>query len=128
MTTPETMKGVMKDLGRYGDYSFDRPSFIPPRINLTSYIGAKHVLENAKDFKVTWGEATAWLFGKGGWDFMLSGDSSLHQKQREAMSKSLYHDEWKQRVKEFYEDITIKLIRQKTCKIAGINQVDITRE
>lgn len=128
MTTPDTMKGVMTDLGRVADYSFDRPSYIPPRVNLTSYVGAKTVLENSKDFKVTWGEATAWLFGKGGWDFMLSGDSSLHTKQRETMAKSLYQGQWKQHVKEFYEDITVKLLRQKSCKIAGINQVDITRE
>ena len=59
---------------------------------------------------------------------MLSGDSEKHTKQRETMGGCLYHDQWKKQVKEFYEDITIKLLREKSCKIAGVNQVDITRE
>ncbi|KAL1954110.1 hypothetical protein VTO42DRAFT_1734 [Malbranchea cinnamomea] len=128
MTVPSVLKDVFKELGRDTHYSWDRPAFIPPRVNLTSYIGAKTILENAKDFRVTWGEATAFLFGKRGWSFMLSGDSDHHTKQREVMGMSLYRKEWKRQVKEFYEDITLKLLRQKTCKIAGVNQVDITRD
>ena len=59
---------------------------------------------------------------------MLSGDSEKHTKQRETMGGCLYHDRWRQQVKDFYQDITIQLLREKSCKIAGINQVDITRE
>ncbi|EFE44257.1 hypothetical protein TRV_00943 [Trichophyton verrucosum HKI 0517] len=118
----------MTDLGRHDNFSWDRPAFIPPRVNITSYMGAKTILENSKDFRVTWGEATGFLFGKGGLDFMLSGDSTFHGQQRKTMGKALYHSEWKKDIKEFYEDITIRLLREKTCKIAGINQVDITRD
>ncbi|KAK2747999.1 hypothetical protein FQN57_001590 [Myotisia sp. PD_48] len=128
MTIPSENKKIFKTLGRDSHFSWDRPTFIPPRVNLTSYIGAKTILENSKDFRVTWGEATGFLFGKGGLNFMLSGDSSFHTKQRETMGKALYHAQWKKQVKEFYEDITLKLLRQKSCKIAGINQVDITRD
>lgn len=128
MTVPNVMEEVMTDLGRVSHYSFDRPAFIPARINLTSYKGAKQILKDGKDFRVTWGEATAFLFGKGGWKFMLSGDSEIHTKQRETMGACLYQQQWKQQVKDFYEDITIQLLRKKSCKIAGINQVDITRE
>ena len=66
--------------------------------------------------------------GKGGLDSMLSGDTPLHTKQRELMGSSLYRDRWRQEIKEFYEYITLKLLTEKSCKIAGINQVDITRE
>lgn len=66
--------------------------------------------------------------GKGGLDFMLGGDTSFHTKQRELMGASLYRDKWHQQIKEFYEYITLKLLMEKSCKIAGINQVDITRE
>lgn len=128
MTIPSEMKKVMTDLGRHDNFSWDRPAFIPPRVNITSYMGAKTILENSKDFRVTWGEATGFLFGKGGLDFMLSGDSTFHGQQRKTMGKALYHSEWKKHIKAFYEDITIRLLREKTCKIAGINQVDITRE
>ncbi|KAL2004333.1 hypothetical protein VTN02DRAFT_3127 [Thermoascus thermophilus] len=128
MTIPSENRVIMKSLGREADYSYDRPALIPPRIFLTSYQGAKLVLDNAKDFRVTWGEATGYIFGKGGFDFMLSGDTAFHAKQRETMSKSLYRDQWRKHVKEFYEDITLRLLHEKSCKIAGINQVDITRD
>lgn len=128
MTIPSANRKAFAALGRESHYSWDRPSFIPPRVNFTSYIGAKTVLENSKDFRVTWGEATGWLFGKEGLNFMLSGDTPLHGKQRGVMEKALYHNKWKQQIREFYEDITLKLLKQKSCKIAGVNQVDITRE
>lgn len=128
MTIPSENRKIFAKLGRESHFSWDRPAFIPPRINLSSYIGAKAILENSKDFRVTWGEATGFLFGKEGLNFMLSGDTPCHGKQRQVMGKALYHDEWKQQVKDFYEDITLRLLNQKSVKIAGINQVDITRE
>lgn len=39
-----------------------------------------------------------------------------------------FRDKWQQQIKEFYEYITLKLLKEKSCKLAGINQVDITRE
>ena len=69
-----------------------------------------------------------WLMGKGGLDFMLAGDTPFHTKQRELMGASLYRENWHQQIKEFYEYITLKLLTENSCKIAGINQVDITRE
>ena len=77
---------------------------------------------------MTWNDGLEWLMGKGGLDFMLSGDTPFHTKQRELMSASLYRDNWHQQIKEFYEYITLKLLTEKSYKIAGINQVDITRE
>ena len=44
------------------------------------------------------------------------------------MDKALYREDWHKEVKEFYEFITLKLLREKSCKIAGINQVDLTRD
>ena len=128
MTIPEENRKIMKDLGRESHYSYDRPEFVPPRVNLVDYNNVKMVLEQQKDFRVVWGDATAFVFGKPGFDFMLSGDSALHAKQRETMSKALYQDKWHQCVKEFYQDITLRLLQEKSRKIAGVNQVDITRE
>lgn len=118
----------MQDLGREDQYSWDKPAPIPPRVDLMSYVGAKYILEHGQEFNVTWGEATALFMGKEGWNFMLSGDKPLHAKQRQIMGASLYRENWHQHVKEFYEHITLKLLRDHSCKIAGINQVDITRE
>ena len=59
---------------------------------------------------------------------MLSGDSSYDSKQREIVSKSLESGDWQKQVKAFYEDITVQLLNDKAGKLAGINQVDVTRE
>lgn len=128
MTIPSENLKILKSLGRDKQYNFDRPAPIPPRINLTSYIGAKYMLERAKEYNVTWGAATGFVMGPGGNDFMLSGDSSFHGKQRQVMHKALYRDDWHRQIKEFYEQITLQLLHEKSCKIAGINQVDITRD
>lgn len=67
-------------------------------------------------------------WGLQGADSILSGDTSSHAKQRKVMEDALYRDNWHQQIKDFYEYITLKLLKEKSCKIAGINQVDITRE
>lgn len=128
MTIPSENRKIMATLGREDQYSWDKPARIPPRVNFTSYVGAKYILERGQEFNVTWGEATALFMGKEGWNFMLSGDQPLHAKQRKIMGESLYRENWHQQIKDFYEDITLKLLREHTCKIYGINQVDITRE
>ncbi|KAK4694208.1 linoleate 10R-lipoxygenase, partial [Lecanoromycetidae sp. Uapishka_2] len=119
---------IMRSLGREDDYSWDRPTPIPPRVNFTSYKAAKYILEHAREFNVVWTEPFGFLMGKGGLDFMLSGDTSFHLKQRKLMGESLYRDKWHQQIKDFYEYTTLKLLTEKSCKIAGINQVDITRD
>ncbi len=59
---------------------------------------------------------------------MLSGDSPFHAKQRKVMEEALYRDNWHQQIRDFFEYITLKLLKEKSHKVAGINQVDITRE
>ena len=61
-------------------------------------------------------------------DIYRSGDSKFHSQQRATMGKALYRSDWHKEIKEFYEDITLRLLHEKSCKIAGVNQVDITRE
>jgi linoleate 10R-lipoxygenase len=113
MTIPTENRNIMKNLGRESDYSYDRPSFTPPHVNLVSYPNVKLALEREKDFRVVWSGATALTSAKGGNDFW---------------SKSLSNDDWRKNIKEFYEDITAKLLQEKSGNLAGIKQVDITRE
>jgi linoleate 10R-lipoxygenase len=128
MTIPSENANIMKTLGRFDDYSYDPPSLIPARINLTSYAAAQYVLNRKQDFNVMWTEPLGHMMGKGGLDFCLAGDTAFHAKQRETMSKLVYRDQWHQHVKDFYEHITLQLLHEKSCQIAGINQVDLTRE
>ena len=118
----------MRKLGREDDYSWDRPAVIPSRVEVTSCKAAKHILEHAKEFIVVWTEPLNFLLDKGGLDFMLSGDTPFHAKQRKLMGQALYRDNWHQQIKDFYEYITLKLLTGKSCKIAGTQFVDITRE
>ena len=118
---------ILKDLGRYNDYYYNKPEFIPLRINLSSY-SAQYVLNRAQDFNVMWTKGCGHMVGKGGLDCCLSGDTDFHKKQKQVMAKSLYRDQCHSHVKHFYEYITFRLLHEKSCKIAGINQVDITRE
>lgn len=69
-----------------------------------------------------------WFMGKGGLDSTLGGDTTFHTKQKESISASLYGDKWHQQIREFYEHITLKLLTENSCKIAGVCQVDVTRE
>lgn len=118
MTIPSENRNIMKNLGREQDYSYDRPSFTPSRINLSSHQNAKLVLENQKDFKPAWSSSMAELFGKGEFD----------AEQHEAMGKAFSTEDFPTLVKKFYEDVTLRLIKEKGAKLAGINQIDITRD
>lgn len=128
MTIPSENRKIMKDLGREQDYSYERPERIAPRVNIVSYNASKYVLDHGKEFNVNFGDGFEVLMGKGGRDFMLSGDGVFNTKQRQLMAKALYKDKWHQQIKDFYEMITAKLLREKSYKIAGVNQVDVTRE
>lgn len=88
MTIPSENRKILRNLGRESHYSWDRPAFIPPRINITSYIGAKTVLEQQRDFRVTWGATLAELMGDGGAKFMLYV-SPLHQDEWVLMCEQL---------------------------------------
>lgn len=118
MTIPSENRNIMKNLGREQDYSYDRPSFTPSRVNLSSHQNAKLVLENRTDFKPAWSGAMVELFGKGEFD----------AKQREAMGKAFSTEDFPTLVKKFYEEVTLRLIKEKGAKLAGINQIDITRD
>ena len=128
MTIPNENRKIMKDLGRENDYSWDKPTRIPSRHDFTSYKATKYILEQAQAFNVGWTEPFIQLMGKQAADFMLSGDTQSHAKQRELLGESLYRDKWQQQINDFYEYITLKLLTENSCKIAGINQVDLTRD
>ncbi|KAJ1708427.1 fatty acid oxygenase PpoC [Aspergillus flavus] len=113
MTIPSENRNIMKDLGRESDFSYERPSFTPPHVNLVSYPNVKLALEREEDFRVVWNGNTPLASAKGGDDFW---------------SKSLDNDQWRNSIKEFYEDITAKLLQEKSGNLAGLKQVDITRD
>ncbi|KAI2618256.1 linoleate diol synthase [Hypomontagnella submonticulosa] len=128
MVVPSETKMILKSLGRGHQFNYDRPTFIPARVNITTYSGAKYILESQDKYKTIWSEGFSFLMGAGGSRFMLSGDSALHASQRECMQGQLYKEDWHSHIKAFYSQVTDRLIKEKTFVLAGQKFVDIIRD
>ncbi|OJD23672.1 hypothetical protein ACJ73_04972, partial [Blastomyces percursus] len=132
LVVPDENREILTKLGFVSKYSWDKPARIPHPTMIESYAACDAIIKNQKDFKVTWGEAIEFLMHKDrnsfGRDFMLAGDEPDNAASRQMMGKVLYHGEWEAEVKKFYEHITLKLLLEKSYKIAGVNQVDIVRD
>ncbi|KAM0326950.1 hypothetical protein ACHAQA_006071 [Verticillium albo-atrum] len=119
MVIPTENHKILTDLGRVDQFSFDRPKFSPLRVNITSYGGAQHVLENQEKYRVTWGEGFGRLMDQGGQKFMLSGDTDFHAGQKQCMAGQLYKDDWHSAVRKFYADITEQLLQEKSYTLGN---------
>ena len=132
MVIPEENHVIFSKLGQVDKYDFSRPAPIQRPIPITSYAACKSTLENQQDFKVTWGKAIEFLMHNSGkqfgTDFMLSGDASVNTQSRCVMGAALYRDKWQHEVEHFYKNITLQLLREKSYKVSGTNQVDIVRD
>ncbi|KAI1495919.1 heme peroxidase [Biscogniauxia marginata] len=124
MCVPSETKNILTSLGRVEHFNFERPSFIPQRIHVTTYGAAQYILENQSKYKAVWHEGLSRLMSAGGSRSMLSGDTSLHANRQ----KELYSDNWDSHIKTFYSQTTGHLIREKTFKLAGQNFIDIIRD
>lgn len=130
--TPEENHVILSKLEQVDRYDFSRPAPIQQPTPITSYAACKSTLEDQQNFKVTWGKAIKFLMHNSGKefgaDFMLSGDMPVNANSRRVMGAALYHDKWEVEVKSFYENITLQLLREKSYKVSGTNQVDIIRD
>ncbi|KAK5061548.1 hypothetical protein LTR84_008092 [Exophiala bonariae] len=82
----------------------------------------------AQDFPVLWAEKLGPIMGMESEGFCMSGDSPFHQKQRQTMGQLLYQEAWRDDIRKFYEQTTLRLLHEKSCKVANFNQVDLTRD
>lgn len=138
-TIPSEMKSILQDLKKDHKYNFEKPTSIPKPKMITTYDAATKILEDQENFKTTWGKAIEFLTGPEGKNFMLSGDEPVNAESRTLMENALYQGEssrvipkgnekWLNEVKTFYENITTKLLQQKSFKLGAMNQVDIVRD
>ena len=129
LTIPGEMRKVLTALGKADKYSWEKPAKISDPTIIFSYEAAKQIVTNQDVFKVTWGPAMEFLMGPAAKNFMLAGDGPANAKSRQMMQNALYVDgKWEREVKEYYEEITEKLLKEKSYKIAGKNEVDIIRD
>jgi linoleate 8R-lipoxygenase / 9,12-octadecadienoate 8-hydroperoxide 8R-isomerase len=129
LTIPEEMTSVIKTLGRADHYSYTRPTRGPAIKVISSYGGVEAVLKSPETFKTAGTDSFIQLLGAQAKYFTAAGDGAKNSKSREAIEKALYVDgKWEAQVREYYEMITEKLLKEKAYKIADKNQVDIIRD
>ncbi|GAB7349036.1 hypothetical protein MBLNU459_g8005t1 [Dothideomycetes sp. NU459] len=140
MTIPSEMKTILTDLRKAKKYNFDRPSAVKADPGMVfSYNACKQILNDQESFKVTWGKGMEFLMGPGAKPFMLAGDTPTNYQSRDLMENAIYlgpysrtipkgNETWLLEVKKYYEEITTKLLKQKTYKLGKVNQVDIIRD
>jgi prostaglandin-endoperoxide synthase 1/linoleate 10R-lipoxygenase len=125
---PSETKKILTNLGRVQNFSFDRPTFRAPRVDITTYGGARYILENQDKYKVIRAEGLSFLLGSGDGRFKLSGDTTLQARQRKSLDEQLFKNDWNMRIKAFYARMTDDLLKEKSYKLAGTNFVDIVRD
>lgn len=132
LVIPSENRTILTKLGQEDKYTFDRPEYVPLPTIITSYHACTSILDNKKDFNVTWGKAITFLMHNNGKeygaDFMLSGDFEINARSRQLMNTALYRNTWEQEVRSFYEKMTLQLLHEKSYKLGGVNQVDIIRD
>ncbi|KJX94810.1 fatty acid oxygenase like protein [Zymoseptoria brevis] len=141
MTIPDEMKTILQGLEKDHMYNFDKPKASHHPVTLFSHAAGMQVTENQEDFHVTWGPAMVFLMGPKAKNFMLAGDGPENAKSRAMMEKTMYqgapnasrgipsgNEKWLTAVRDFYEMKTTELLKQKSYKLAGVNNVDIIRD
>ena len=116
-TIPYENARIMKDLGRYHGYNYSKPQPIPQRIRLNSLSSVKVLCDNAMEPTATNHDLA-----------FVVGQVPLPEQQRKILRELVNQDKWHTLVKQSYENITLQLLHENSVKIAGVNQVDITRD
>lgn len=143
--TPKENQKIHDNLGTSDQYSWERPKGRPDLVVIRSYKAVTQVLENQRDFKVTWGEAMDFLTrsstGKV-WvkDYCLAGDGHANRENRHYIAKCLYPAQapWEEEVQNFFRVTTARLLKQhayavpqaQTSSPSGVrtHEVDLIRD
>lgn len=129
---PEENKVILQNLGTAHLYDWSEPKRVPDLLVVDTYKAAIKILDDKQTFKVTWGEAIAYMVQHPnknyGVDYCLAGDGPKNTESRKLVMKALYPKDWHAEVKKFYEDITAQLMKEYTYKIGNTCQVDIVRD
>lgn len=130
MTTPDEMKNILRLLEKNHMYNFDRPTEIKQPVVLFSHEAAVQVTTDQEAFQGFSGPAMEFLMGPRAKNSMLSGDGPKNADSRTIMEKAIPtgDEKWLKAVRDFYEQKTTEILKQKSYKLAGVNYVDIIRD
>ncbi|KAK1757000.1 putative linoleate diol synthase with cytochrome P450 domain [Echria macrotheca] len=127
MVIPSETEKILRDLKRAHLFDFTRPTRIRgPRV-VSSYTGAKSVVDNYDTYRSTWYGALQRLVSEGNDKFKLSGDVAHHDSQRLSAQQELYSDSHDQ-IKAFYQKTTERLLAESSYNLAGKRFVDVVRD
>ncbi|KAI4593036.1 hypothetical protein KJ359_010122 [Pestalotiopsis sp. 9143b] len=112
LTVPKYMKIALQDLGKEASYSYDKPQYMEPAKTTFSYAAAETILKDDNaDFKLT-----------------LDNQEQSPARKPEIPTNEKSIVDWEAEVARFYEKATTDLLKQKSYKLAGKNQVDIIHD
>jgi hypothetical protein len=130
---PPENKVILDKLGTSDHYSWEPPSRKGDLVIIRSYKAVSAILDNAKDFKVTWGPAIEFSSiqpdGNYAKNFCLAGDEAANTANRSHVQKALYPTGWREDVWNFYSSVTKELLDKYSITVAtGAQEVDIVRD
>ncbi|KAI2640055.1 linoleate diol synthase [Xylaria nigripes] len=128
MCVPGETEKILTNLGRVQDFNFERPSFDDKTVAITSYGGAKYILENPNKYKVNWNENLAEMMGPGFNGVATSPDSAFHFGKQNCMHDQLYSGDWTNSLRTFYSQTTDKYIKERTYELAGTKFIDLVQD
>lgn len=121
LTVPKYMKIALQDLGKEAQYSYDKPQYQAPAKMAFSYAAADTILEEGNtDFKLNWGNEGQFL--------MRTPESTANGNASDLLMNGNSTADWEAEVGRFYEKATTELLKEKSYKLAGKNQVDIIHD
>ncbi|KAL6875116.1 heme peroxidase [Trichoderma novae-zelandiae] len=120
LVIPQENRKILSSLHRVHRFSFERPRAAPPRVDIATFGGFRHVLADDDKYRVQWQESIEMLSGRPG-RYMQAGD-------RKTLESLLYRDDWRSAVRGFYAKTAETLLADKAYTIMGKKHVDIVRD
>lgn len=127
MVTPDENAKILKDLNRDHLFDWTRPGRLAKPHQVTTYAGAKHVLDNEKEgaYKTAWHAGLESILNR---PISNSTNPDAHDSQRRDIHEQLYSAEWANQVKTFFAQTTDALLAGESYNVGGRLLVDLVRD
>jgi len=132
-TVPDRTRQILTTLGTVSSYSFDLPKKPPFSIAtmgsmtyITDYHALIRIFNDQETFKEMWGPSIKGLTGT---MYMLGGDTPETTDQHHRLYKEIFAvDGASKAMWNYFENLTVDLIKRKSYRLDGVLEVDAVRE
>ncbi|KAK1757044.1 heme peroxidase [Echria macrotheca] len=135
---PSENKKIQDNLGTTKKYSWEKPKRKGELVFVRSHKASMAILNNKKDFKVTWGEPihhdTPDEFKTFSPSFCLAGDGEANSQNRAQIAKVLYKpSHWADEIRAFCRTKTAQLLAKYSIPLVDkggkvVHEVDVVRD